>query len=327
MKYLLLLIKHMNLNNLKEKINKIHNKTNKNKILIFIDMCLCAIIYGAGYNDYYYFEFYNLPHKKRKNYLTRTRNNKLVAKLNKKEKRNEFDQKNIFNQNYNDYLKRDWLYIDNNFDEFEQFIKKHKSFIAKPNDGSGGVGIKIITNYEDIKELYNYLIENRLLLLEELIVQNKYLNKINKSSVNTIRIITIKHKNKIYFVSSFLRIGNGCIVDNTCSGGMLSMIDIKTGKVLYPAVDLNDNIFYNHPISNIKINSIKIPYWRETLELVRKISLETTDLNYIAWDIAITNKEPIIVEGNPYPGYYYQFKIHMKNNTGYYKKIKNILKK
>ena len=63
-----------------EKIDMIHEKTGKNKIGLFFDMIGCTIKYGAGYNDYIIFEFYNMNAKERKTYLTRMKNKKLVEK-------------------------------------------------------------------------------------------------------------------------------------------------------------------------------------------------------------------------------------------------------
>ena len=61
-----------------EKIDIIHEKTGKNKVGLFFDMIGCTLKYGAGYNDYIIFEFYNMNAKERKTYLTRMKNKKLV---------------------------------------------------------------------------------------------------------------------------------------------------------------------------------------------------------------------------------------------------------
>lgn len=328
-KYIISRIFSMNFNNLFNTIKKINIKTNKNKILIFFDIIFCGIFLGAGYNDYYCFEMYNLTIKEKKSILTREKNNKYVAKFNPKKYWHEFDNKNEFNKQFDKYLKRKWFYIDNNYDEFKKFIKNQSIIIAKPNNDSGGHGIEKINvkDYKTEKDLYNYLINKKLLLLEELIIQNKELSKIYSGSVNTLRIITLNYNNKIHFITSFLRIGNNGFVDNSCSGGMLSMIDIKEGKTITPAIDFELNIYEKHPITKEEIKGFTIPYFKEAIELCRTLAKEYDKMKYIAWDIAITDKGPVIVEGNPYPGYYYQFAICKDvNKKGINNLFKDIIK-
>ena len=55
--YIKKIIKGASFDKLKSCIHKVHESTKKGKFIIFIDMLLCAIKYGAGYNDYVIFEF------------------------------------------------------------------------------------------------------------------------------------------------------------------------------------------------------------------------------------------------------------------------------
>lgn len=50
----------MNYKNLFETAKRISKKTNKNSVIIFLDILYCGIRYMAGYVDYEVFEFYNL---------------------------------------------------------------------------------------------------------------------------------------------------------------------------------------------------------------------------------------------------------------------------
>ena len=95
-------------------VKKIHNKTHKCRLLLFIDIVYCSVKYGAGPYDYQEFEFYNLNSKERKTYLTRVKNNAIVRIFNDKEIAKKFDDKVEFNKIFNKYLKRDWLYLYNN---------------------------------------------------------------------------------------------------------------------------------------------------------------------------------------------------------------------
>ena len=45
------------------------------------------------------------------------------------------------------------------------------------------------------------------------------------------------------------------------------------------------------------------PYFEKALQLCKKAAKVEKHVRYVGWDIAITDKGPVIVEGNPLPGY------------------------
>ena len=65
-----------------KQINVVHERSNKNRVLIFFDMIICGFKYEAGYMDYMLFEMYNLNSKQRKTIMTRGKNNKLIKNNN-----------------------------------------------------------------------------------------------------------------------------------------------------------------------------------------------------------------------------------------------------
>lgn len=319
-KFIMARLTDMNYKKMHQTITKVKKVSNKFRIVIFFDMLYCAFKYGAGYTDYYAFGMYDLNKNQRETILTRTKNNNLVAKFNPKEYWHFFDNKNEFNEKFNCYLKRKWLYLENiNEKEFEEWVGDLDKIIAKPNNDSGGHGIELLykKDFKNTLDMFNYLKEKNLLLVEEVIKQHKVLNKVYPNSVNTLRIISLKHNDKVHFITAFLRVGNNnSFVDNTSSGGMLTMIDLNRGVTLFPGCDSDMNVYYNHPTTKIKLEGIEIPYFKESKDLVEKLAYVVPEINYIAWDIAITVDGPVIVEGNPYPGYYYQFPIHTPNKIG-----------
>ena len=82
--------------NLNTVINSIHDKTGKSKVGLFFDIGWCALRYGAGYNDYDIFEFYNIKHDKRKTFVTRFKNKKMLTMLNDPKFSDLFDKKSQF---------------------------------------------------------------------------------------------------------------------------------------------------------------------------------------------------------------------------------------
>lgn len=282
----------------------ISKKTNKNTYLIVIDMIKCGLKYQAGYYDYQEFEFYNLNNDERKTYLTRGKNNEIVKKFNDKSSFHKFENKAEFNSIFNKYLKRNWMVLNNNnYADFEKFLKTNKAIIVKPIDDEGGNGVEkfVYSNDLNCQELYNKLIDNGQLLIEECIKQHSDMNILYDKSVNTMRMFTFYKDGESFFLQAVLKIGNGGIVDNFSSGGMYTYVS-DTGDVYVEAIDKNDNIYHTHPVSNHKIVGFKVPMFKEAVELVKECAKIVPEIAYVGWDVAISENGPVIVEGNCFPG-------------------------
>lgn len=310
-------------------ISYINNKYYIGKLYLLIDILFCKIKYKANLNDYKMFSMYLLNNKERKTILTSGKNLILTNKLNDYSKLHIFENKNEFNEVFGDYLKRKWMFINRkNYNEFECFIKNMDYIIAKPNDNIEGKRIeKIKVGDYSIKELYNYLKDKDLLLVEEVIKQHNYLNKLYSKSINRVTVVTILYNDITYIISINLNLGNNSIVDSLKRGGMTNKIDIETGTSLHPFCDRGLNNYYFHPVTKEKINNIKLPYINEIKSLVKDLSKIIKTVRYVSWDIAITNDGPILIGASPLPNIYYQFYVHNEDNKGIMPLIDEILNK
>lgn len=310
-------------------ISYINNKYYIGKLYLLIDILFCKIKYKANLNDYKMFSMYLLNNKERKTILTSGKNLILTNKLNDYSKLHIFENKNEFNEVFGDYLKRKWMFINRkNYNEFEFFIKNMDYIIAKPNDNTEGKRIeKIKVGDYSIKELYNYLKDKDLLLVEEVIKQHNYLNKLYSKSINRVTVVTILYNDITYIISINLNLGNNSIVDSLKRGGMTNKIDIETGTSLHPFCDRGLNNYYFHPVTKEKINNIKLPYINEIKSLVKDLSKIIKTVRYVSWDIAITNDGPILIGASPLPNIYYQFYVHNEDNKGIMPLIDGILNK
>lgn len=314
-KYLINRIIKMNYKEFFNTINKVHQKTKKNKLSIFIDIINCGIKYQAGHIDYNLFEMYNLNNEERKTIITRGINNEILKKYNDQTKSYIFEDKAIFNKLYDKYLKRDWLYLNDNLEEFQNFIQNKEEVIVKPLSLSCGKGVEIIKIKEhNPKDLYEHLIKTERYLVEDVAIQHEAISKIYPKSVNTVRIVTLNKK----VVAAFIRFGNlGNIVDNFNHNGMVTRVNIETGIVEYPALDKKENVYEIHPYTNEKIIGLKIPMWEKVKELCIEATEVTPEIGYIGWDVCVGEKEPFLIEGNDFPGHdLYQLPIHRKNGIG-----------
>lgn len=317
MKYIMKCITRMDYKNMFKIAKKVSRKSKKLLIHILVDMIWCGIKYGAGYYDYQEFEFYLLSKKERNTYLTRTKNNQIIKKYNNKEYFYILDNKEIFNQRFKEFIKRDYITLkDNNVKELENFLQKYNQVIVKPIDGEGGKGVEkiIYQKNEDIKKLYNTLVDNNETLIEECIVQHKSINKLYPKSVNTLRLFTFFDGKEAHVINQVFKIGNGGVTDNFSSGSMYTFVD-ENGKIIVPAIDQNDNVFLKHPITNEPILGYEIPDFTKACEMVCEAAKKIAQIKYIGWDVAISQNGPAIIEGNSFPGVF-QIKPSFKKNMG-----------
>lgn len=326
-KYLIKRIMQMDYKNMFKIAKKISKKINKNYILIILDMIRAGIKYQAGYYDYQEFEFYNLNRKQRKTYLTRGKNNQIIKKFNDKSKFYLIDNKENFYRGYKEFIKRDWILLNGkNFDEFENFLEKNKTAIVKPVDGEGGKGVEKIEdiNLNENRILYEKLVKNKQNIVEQCIIQHKELNELYSGSVNSLRMFTFYKEGKTYFLQAILKIGNGGVVDNFSSGGMYAYVD-ENGYVYTEAIDREDNIFAEHPISKHKIVGFKVPMFKEAIELVKEAAKVVPEVRYVGWDVAISDNGPMIIEGNCFPGVFQAKPSLTKDKVGLIPKYNEVM--
>lgn len=320
-KYILKRLKTMDKKAMFNKIDSIHKKTGKSKIYILFDMQRCARKYGAGYMDYDLFEMYNLTPSQRDTYITRGRNNDIVAKYNDKSYFHIFENKTEFNELFKDYIKRDWINVNGSSKEdVIAFMQKHPVFMAKPVDGGCGHGIEKIdtSEYNSLDEVYYKLVEgNNNFELEEVIKQHPAVAAVYPDSINTVRVVTILKNGIPHVICAYFRIGNEKFVDNFNSGGMVAPVNELTGEVMDKAIDKNKNLYENHPQTGTKIKGFKFPDWDKAVEMCKEAAKIVPQMGYIGWDVCFTPNGPIFVEGNEFPGHdIYQLPEHTPNKIG-----------
>jgi hypothetical protein len=271
----------------------------------FIDIIAARIKYKATPGDYKLYKFYQLSEAERNTFFTGGHNRILINKLNDVEYINHFSNKEIFNSIFNKYLKRQWCINKSiSYSDFDTLTIDKKYLVYKPLNKSAGEGIEKIELSENNKrEIYNYIVEKDMGLIEEFIIQHPQLSKLCENSVNTLRVVTINDNGRCHIVYTCLRMGVMNIVDNLYSGGILAAVS-EVGIVCSNAYNLKGEEHARHPISGMEIKGFKIPYWEETLELIEAIYNIIPQIKYIGWDIAITQTGPIVVEGNArYPSH------------------------
>jgi hypothetical protein len=120
-------------------------------------------------------------------------------------------------------------------------------------------------------------------------------------SVNTLRIVTVRKDAEILILNCVCRIGaNGNVYDNWSTGGIAVAVDTETGKLkkhgfFHPRYG---RMVTEHPDTKITFEGFEIPNFLQALQMAAKLHRFFYGLHSVGWDIAITPKGPLVVEGN-----------------------------
>lgn len=273
-----------------------------NKIYIAFDALRCRIFWHCTYEEYCMYEFYKYKNLYRKNFILQFKKNKYYAKINP---HRYSMHKKIFYKQIQSGMQREFIYIsDIDEQQFLDFVKKHRKVITKPDVGSRGVNIQRFEYSDDQQALAFFNSLEKDTICEEYICQHEKMNSLNPNCVNTIRIVALCDSGNVEFLAASLKCGKyqHSIVDNMHNNGIGANIDIQTGVVTGIGYDYHDHTFIFHPLTSTQIVGFAIPFWAETLQLVRDTHLKISECPLIGWDVAITNSGPEIVEINGAPG-------------------------
>lgn len=275
------------------------------KILIYIDILYSILRYGMNLDEYFQYNFFGKRHGERKEFFVYRKRMLIVNQYNSRNDMKIFDDKPLFNKEFEKFVKRKWLNIqDSVFEDFVEFTKSCKEFIVKPADGYYGLGVRkeVVNSSVDLKNLYDKLYKENA-LIEEIIVQLDDLSEFNPTSVNTLRVVTMySGDGNVEITTANLRMGNGLdkCADNFHHNGIAALLDIDTGIVRTTGIDKYLNTYVRHPLSGKQIVGYTIPFWDEVKEKVVEAALIKTTVGYVGWDVAIGKDGDIfIIEGNP----------------------------
>ena len=310
-----LLMKESSLSAAQEYVNNLNdlqiNMNNQTDVLVK-DLHDCVFQYGINFNEYFLFNFSHHGHDYRKDFAGDLLLEYFSLLVNKIENREKLDNKSYTATLFKRFFKRDVILINsnNNDDQLKAFINfcdNHHSFIAKPLKSSMGQGIRIfsIDDYPTPEELFDFLVKyycsrNGMegCLLEEILENVEDFKKIHPESLNTIRMPTFRYGGAVKVLHPFCRFGCGkSIVDNAGAGGLICTIDTYSGKVMNIGGERGKKYTY-HPDTLFLLEGWQIPHWQDALSLAKDLADVIPDNGYCAWDIALTSKGWVMIEGN-----------------------------
>lgn len=190
--------------------------------------------------------------------------------------------------------------------------------VIKDTENSHGEGVVVVKKVEyldgDCKLNYfngksvllSEVLGKHPLIFEGLIRQTAQFASFNASSVNTVRFMTLLYPNgEAKIIATFIKIGRaGSCVDNAGSGGNVDVcIDVETGEIKY-AIQYDGwrkiTEIEKHPDSGTQLNGVVIENWEQIKAEVIRFQQAMPWCKAAGWDIAITDKGPLVIEVNDF---------------------------
>lgn len=268
------------------------------------DMVYSLHRFGCMFDEYFLYDYPNLNTQGRESFITDKIRWDFYARMNLDENKELFNNKRKAYERFGSFYHRELMEVlgDDDADAFRAFVQRHSRFIVKPIDGSGGKGVYITSaeRYPSLDAMFADIRKNGPVVLEELICQSQEMAALHPASLNTVRVPTLKLKDRVVVFRPFLRIGCGdSVVDNAASGGVFIAVDAATGICNTEGVDEFGNRYLRHPDTGVVLPGFQIPRWEEAVALANQLAQVVESNHYVGWDLALTDDGWIMVEGNP----------------------------
>lgn len=305
--YFFYYLKKLNKPLFKKFIKYVKQKTNKSTLSIYFEIVKNSLKYNISILEYFQFHFYEIDANEKKKWAGTGFMYEFQKYMNPPKYRSLLEDKTVFDKTYEKYMHHSVISI-NDLIADKTIANKvlnnaYDKIVFKIKDGGCGRGISIenVEKYKDVDYLIQYMKTNKYDLVEEFVQQHEVLNKLSPTALNTVRIITqLLPNGDVDIVGCRLRISVNGVTDNLAAGNIAAYIDPVTGIITKAAVysDITKSDCEIHPITGEKIVGLQIPYWKETINLVKKIAVIDHRNKSIGWDLAITSFGPDLIEGN-----------------------------
>jgi hypothetical protein len=287
-------------------LNYAQKKSSRTKTGLLLDIVYSVLRYKISIVEYFQFNFSLLKKEERINYVGTPLLEEYQLKMNPKSERYILQNKLKFLEIYAPFIKHSHATLADlqahNDCAAKVLHNKSGKIVLKSIFGERGMKIEVISVRDlDSQAIIKCLAATGNDFIEECVVQHRDLMRLSPSGLNTMRIVTqLNNDDEVEILSTLLRISINSPIDNWSAGNIAAPINFSTGIIECPACykDITKPDEYYHPITGVKIMGFKIPYWKESLQMVKDAALYNKKNRSIGWDIAVTDDGPDLIEGN-----------------------------
>lgn len=286
----------------------VQKQTGKSIIRLWLEIFYHSIYYKVSILEYFQFGFWKkgMSKAEKETWAGTGFMYEYQRKMNPVHTRTILDDKREFARKYHNFLVHEVLDLESmkGAPQRVQSLLSNGSgkVVLKPSDGKCGSQVLIKDNTAFSPDsLAAFLQKSEYDLVEEFIVQHPEMSRLSPSGVNTVRVVTqLNDRNEVVILACRLRISVNSHVDNMAAGNMAAFINPETGEVSGPGVysDITKKPQEIHPYTQASIIGFKVPFWAETLEMVKNAALAYPENRSIGWDVVITERGPGLIEGN-----------------------------
>lgn len=191
--------------------------------------------------------------------------------------------------------------------------------ILKPADGRSGHGLRLARRLADGRfrldgrrrpvtssELVDLAGASRpRALLAERVVNHPALAELALDALATLRLTTcVDERGGIEIVTAALRMPGrrGIAIDSLKHGGLAAAVDMTNGRLGVARGHRRPGVHRRHPVSGAAISGLVLPDWPAAMALARDAHGKAfAEYVVVGWDIALTARGPILIEGNSKP--------------------------
>lgn len=286
-------------------LNHTSEVTGKSRFELLSDILSSVFKYNISLLEYFQFRFFEKTAREREEWAGTGYMYEYQLKMNPRDKRHILDDKTLFYKHYGEFFVHTVADIEDlKKPEVAKKILSNSSgkIVFKKSDGKCGAQVEIRNCSEfTSSNIEDFMKKNDYDLVEEYINQHPRLNELSPSAVNTVRIFTQLNENdEVEILGCRLRISVDSPVDNMAAGNLAAPIDEVSGIISGPAVysDITKPECRVHPVTNVEIVGFRIPFWSETMEMVKQAAMKHPQNRSVGWDVVMTDKGPGLIEGN-----------------------------
>jgi alpha-L-glutamate ligase-like protein len=212
-------------------------------------------------------------------------------------------------------------------------------FVLKPNRGSAGRGVLVITSREgdhyvrhNGERLHREALKQHLsdilsgmyslggqpdsALVQQRVRLHPAFEAITYKGIPDVRVILYRNEPAMAMLRLPTKESNGRA--NLHQGGIGTGVDLQTG-LTHHAVQRN-RFVRRHPDTDTPVVGLRVPFWAEVLRMSRKVA-EAVGLGYVGVDIVVdAQRGPMLLEANARPG----LAIQIANGRGLLPRLEEI---